>query len=73
MHIVVRCPEPQFEPSNMVLLLGAPNVVVVVSACRPKVTKQCLAIPGVWGQCPQCLMPHGLAALDAEDDVHTTV
>eukprot|EP00966_Prymnesium_polylepis_P007191 165806-Prymnesium_polylepis.1 len=35
--------------------------------CVPnKVTKQCPAIPEVWGHCPQCPM----ATLDAEDDVH---
>ena len=59
--------EPQFEPSNTVS--GAPNVVVVVCVCPPKVTKQCPAIPGVWGHCPQ----YPMAALAAEDDVHTTV
>ena len=59
-------PEPQFEPSNTVS--GAPNVVVVVCVCPPKVTKQFPAIPGVWRHCPQYLM----AALAAEDDVHTT-
>ena len=32
--IIVRRPEPQFEPSNTVL--GAPNVVVVVCVCPPK-------------------------------------
>eukprot|EP00966_Prymnesium_polylepis_P317199 7328224-Prymnesium_polylepis.1 len=37
--------------------------------CVPsKVTKQCPAIPEVWGHCPQC----PVATLDAEDDVHTT-
>ena len=51
-HIIVRRPEPQFEPSNTVL--GAPNVVVVVCVCPPKVTKQCPAIFGVWEHCLQC-------------------
>ena len=43
---------------------GAPNVVVVVCVCPPKVTKQCPAIPGVWEHCPLC----PIAALAAEDD-----
>eukprot|EP00966_Prymnesium_polylepis_P058984 1367331-Prymnesium_polylepis.1 len=31
---------------------------------HPKGDKQCPAIPGMWGPCPQCPM----ATLDAEDD-----
>ena len=35
----------------------------------PQVTKQCPVAPGEWGHCPQC----PIAALHAEDGVHTTV
>ena len=44
-------------------------VVVVVVCAPPQVTKQCPVTPGEWGHCPQC----PIAALHAEDGVHTTV
>ena len=53
--IIVRRPEPQFEPSHTVL--GAPNVVVVVCVCPPKGDQALSCHP--WGVGALPPMPHG--------------
>ena len=60
-------PEP-FELSDTIT--GAPNVVFEVCVWAPQgVTKQCPAIPGVWGHCPQC----PIVTLAAEGDLSTII